>query len=147
MTTETATERNRRRVQEAAERLLSGQSRLSDGKLTIKSLATEAGLPRPYLYRGGYKDLAADFEAQARALLARGDVPDERLAELRRLRDDLAKSQTRAQRHWNEAQQLREDLRAAASQIAYLSAQNDGLRAQLRTAAVVVSVRADEERS
>src|SRR4051812_48761242 len=89
---ETPTQRNRRRLEEAAARLLAGNATVSDGKLTRKSLATEAGVPRNYLYRTEYVAIAEDFERRAEALRENDEVPDKREAQIHRLRADLAKT-------------------------------------------------------
>jgi chromosome segregation ATPase len=143
---ESTTERNQRRIRDAAERLLSGQARLSDGRLTMKSLATEAGLPRQYLYRDPYKPLADEFDQHAKALIARTGSPDERLAEIDRLRRELKDARLQARTHRSTAQSLFEDLKIAASQIAHLTAQNEALRDQLHTASAVVPLGAPSTR-
>jgi len=54
----------RHRLREAMRRLLDGVPQCSDGKLTVASLATEAGLPRHRLYEH-HANLAAEFKAAA----------------------------------------------------------------------------------
>jgi len=137
---ETVTDRNRRNLREAAERLLGGRAHSSDGKLTIKSLAVEAGLPRAYLYRDAYRDEVERFEVAANRMRASGKTPDANLAEIARLQAELVKVTDRGRKHWAEARRARDDLKVAASQIAYLHAQNDALRRQLSRAAAVVPI-------
>jgi len=54
----------RRLLHEAMQRLLAGAPQRSNGKLTVATLATEAGLPRHRLYEH-HADLAAEFKAAA----------------------------------------------------------------------------------
>ena len=51
-------------LREAMHRLLAGAPQRSNGKLTITTLAAEAGLPRHRLYEH-HADLAAEFKAAA----------------------------------------------------------------------------------
>lgn len=53
-------ERERLLIREAMQRLLDGEPIRSDGKLTVKSLADEAGLKR-WLLTHRHKDLQAEF--------------------------------------------------------------------------------------
>lgn len=140
MSGETTTERNQRRLRDAAERLLAGQARTSDGKLTLKSLAAEAGLPRQYLYRDAYKAIAHEFDEGARRILAQSGTPDERVAEIERLKKERATAQDKASKHRRMARLAREEVRLAASQIAYLTAQNNALREQLDAHAAITSI-------
>lgn len=140
MTGETATERNQRRLREAAERLLAGRARTSDGKLTLKSLAAEAGLPRQYLYRDAYKAIADEFDEQARQVLSHSGTPDERLAEVERLQKELTATRAAAIEERRRTRLAREETRAAASQIAFLTVQNDALREQLRAQATISTI-------
>lgn len=142
MGAESTTERNLRRIREASDRLLSGRARLSDGKLTLKSLAVEAGLPRQYLYREAYRDVTAEFEAHSKAVLARAGSPDERLAEIERLRVQLTEARGQAQANRADVRRLREEIRIAANQIAFLTAQNLALREQLHASAAVTQLAA-----
>lgn len=128
---ETATQRNRRRLQDAAARLLAGNATVSDGKLTLKSLATEAGVPRNYLYRSEYVAIAEDFERRADTLRASSQVPDKREAQIHRLRADLAEATRLARRYREERDNARAARNQAASQIVFLAEQNRLLREEL----------------
>ncbi|KQP01950.1 hypothetical protein [Leifsonia sp. Leaf264] len=134
------TERNQRRLRDAAERLLAGRATVSNGKLTLKSLAEEAGVPRPYLYRAEYKSIAEDFEEQTLRIQMRGTSPDPRVAEIEHLRSELAKVRGRAKRHHDDLVEARKDVKKAATQIAYLTEQTRALREELNAAQNVVSL-------
>jgi hypothetical protein len=126
--TETATQRNRRRLEEAAARILAGNATVSDGKLTLKSLATEAGVPRNYLYRSEYVSIAEDFERRAEALRESDAVPDKREAQIQRLRAELAEATRLARRYREEKETALGERDRAASQVVFLTEQNRLLR-------------------
>lgn len=128
---ETATQRNQRRLEEAATRILAGNATVSDGKLTLKSLAIEAGVPRNYLYRSEYLSIAEDFERRAEALRENDEIPDKREAQILRLRADLAKATRLAQRYREEREAARGERDKAASQIVFFAEQNRLLREEL----------------
>lgn len=91
-------EHERRMVGEAMDRLLAGQPIRSDGKLTITSLAAEAGIKR-WLLTHRHTDLQQEFRARARTqdetptatrqLTAENDELKTRLEELSRRVADL----------------------------------------------------------
>lgn len=128
---ENATQRNRRRLEEAAARILAGDAAVSDGKLTLKSLAIEAGVPRNYLYRSEYVTIAEDFERRADALRQSDQTPDKREAQIHRLRTDLADATRLSRRYREERETARGERDRAASQIVFLAEQNRLLREQL----------------
>lgn len=90
----------RRAVREAMTRLLEGQPVRSDGKLTIKSLAEEAGVKR-WILTHRHQDLQAEFRDR---IAAHGTDPEpvrvlkERIetltAENRRLREQLRETRS-----------------------------------------------------
>lgn len=131
--TENATQRNRRRLDEAAARILAGDAAVSDGKLTLKSLATEAGVPRNYLYRSEYIGIAEDFERRADALRQSDELPDKREAQIQRLRADLAEAKRFARRYREEREAARGERDRAASQVVFLAEQNRLLREELES--------------
>ena len=67
-----ADERERQQIRDAMGRLLAGQPIRSDGKLTIKSLAAEAGLKRGKLTHK-HTDLQTEFRDR---ILVHGATPD-----------------------------------------------------------------------
>ena len=94
-------ERERRAIREAIERLLEGKPVRSDGKLTIKSLAVEAGMERWVLYQK-HPDLRQEFLDRIRVRDARpaalrdleqrlGDVEEQRKEARQELRDALTR--------------------------------------------------------
>jgi hypothetical protein len=60
----------RRQIRQATQRLLTGTTQRSNGKLTVATLATEAALPRHRLYEH-HTDLLTEFKTAAGA----GPVP------------------------------------------------------------------------
>jgi hypothetical protein len=113
----------RARVQAAIDRLLAGTPLRSDGKLTIVSLATEAGVKRHVLTHK-HTDLKDLFYAKVRA---QGHTPAsesalrQQIADLRRKVDDLRGE--------------RDDYKLAANALAralnLLTQENDSLRSQV----------------
>jgi hypothetical protein len=134
------TERNQRRLSDAASRLLSGNATVSSGKLTLEALADEAGVARTSLYRGNYRQIVAAFKADADALSSRSGSPDANVAEIDRLKKELKKANERRRKWKAAADRDRADLRRAASQIAHLSLQNDVMRRQLRHLAPIRNI-------
>ncbi|TRW44394.1 hypothetical protein [Georgenia yuyongxinii] len=128
---ENPTQRNRRRLEDAAARILAGNATVSDGKLTLKSLATEAGVPRNYLYRSEYVAIAEDFERRADALRQSEQTPDRREAQIQRLQADLGEATRLARRYREERENARAERNQAASQIVFLAEQNRLLREEL----------------
>jgi hypothetical protein len=81
---------DRRAIQAAADRLLTGTPLRSTGKLTIVQLANEAGVKR-WLLTHKHRDLAEQFQARVRA--AGGDPPP--VADLKIQIGRLAEDNTR----------------------------------------------------
>lgn len=140
MTEASSTERNQRRLRDAMDRLLSGRAEASDGKLTLKSLATEAGVPRPYLYRPEYLAIARDFEHRVQLAKERGETPDGRIAELEALQSELATQRRLAKERGDQVNAGRVDIRKAANQILFLTEQNRALRDELNAARAVSTI-------
>lgn len=92
----TSRDAERQAIRDAMARLLDGAPIRSDGKLTIKSLADEAGVKR-WLLTHRHTDLQSEFRAK---IASHGNDP----APVRDLKDELAR--LRAENH-----QLREQLR------------------------------------
>jgi predicted nuclease with TOPRIM domain len=85
VTTGDATSAERATIVEAARRLLAGKPTRSDGKLTIKSLAAEAGLKR-WTLTERHTDLKDAFYEQVRGQGGTTDNEKKLQAELRDLR-------------------------------------------------------------
>jgi hypothetical protein len=64
---------DRRLIREASERLLAGAPQRSDGKLTIATLAIEAGVRRHRLYEH-HADLVAEFRTRTAGFAVSPDV-------------------------------------------------------------------------
>jgi len=95
----------RHAIREAMTRLLEGQPVRSDGKLTIKSLAEEAGVKR-WILTHRHQDLQAEFRDR---IAAHGTDPEP----VRALKE-------RIETLTEENRRLREQLRATSSTIAML---------------------------
>lgn len=98
-------EQERQTIRDAMERLIRGEPIRSDGKLTVKSLAEEAGVKR-WLLTHRHTDLQDEFRARIESA---GTEP----APVRQLREQIAQLVT-------ENKQLRVQLREANDDIALL---------------------------
>ncbi|MGY3567724.1 hypothetical protein [Sinomonas sp. RB5] len=141
-----STERNQRRFLAAADRLLGGRAEASDGQLTLKSLADEAGVPRVYLYRGEYKPIAEDFLRRAELARLADENPDRRAAQIELLRTELGEAKNRLEAARKKLVEVHEQIRRAASQIIYFTEQNRMLREQLEEARKVIRLSERRER-
>ncbi|MFJ6809125.1 hypothetical protein ACIQRK_24370 [Streptomyces anulatus] len=65
MTPQARPDDERTRIREAMDRLLTGQPETSDGSLTVKALAAEAGVHRMALYKR-HADLKNEFDERVR---------------------------------------------------------------------------------
>lgn len=101
----TTRDAERQAIRDAMARLLDGAPIRSDGKLTIKSLADEAGVKR-WLLTHRHTDLQSEFRAK---IATHGSDP----APVRDLKDDLAR--LHAENH-----QLREQLRESRQTVKLL---------------------------
>jgi AcrR family transcriptional regulator len=106
---QTRLDSERQLIREAAQRLLAGTPARSDAKLTVATLAIEAGLSRQRLYEH-HPDLIAEFKTAT----GRGPVPPNVEALQRQLAD-------------------------ADSRIQQLEACNNQLRAQITTLCAVIT--------
>jgi CBS-domain-containing membrane protein len=87
--------RNEEAIQIAMDRLLKGDLP-PDGSCNLKTLATEAGVPRTAFYPkknrdgttrpGPYQHLAEEFQQRLRTLREAGEVVDPRIAQIERLK-------------------------------------------------------------
>ncbi|MFD8220499.1 hypothetical protein ACFV2U_44230 [Streptomyces sp. NPDC059697] len=126
------------RIRNAMRQLLTGP--IPDGlKCDVKSLCTLAGVPRATLYRT-YPHLKAEFDRQRTAAQEAGQQPDSRLAQIERLKAEVATLRERLSRKNTEIDALKEFQTTALSRLA---AQHDDittLRRQL-DATAAASVR------
>ena len=118
-----AEDQERRTVRDAIERLLAGKPIRSDGKLTIKSLATEAGVKR-WVLTHKHTDLQDEFRERVRK---QGSTPDA----MRALHEKIAtleqgRKKDRSERHEAVA---RAKLLARAVQV--LTLENDQLNQRM----------------
>jgi hypothetical protein len=85
------------RIRAAMQRLLAGA--IPDGlKCDIKSLCVLAGVPRPTLYRT-YPHLKAEFQRLLTGAWESGQQPDPRLAQIERLKGEVAELRARLGRN------------------------------------------------
>lgn len=120
------------RIRAAMERLLGGD--IPEGlRCDIKSLSTLSGVPRATLYRT-YPHLKQEFEQRLdRVREARGE-PDPRIAQIDRLKEEVAQLRGRVSRMTQELAE-KEEFRATA--LSRLAAQHEeilSLRRQLQDA-------------
>lgn len=112
----------RPQIEAAIDRLLAGTPLRSDGKLTIVSLAIEAGLKRHVLTHK-HTDLKDRFYAKARAqdsIPASETALREQIASLRRQLDDMR----------GERDEYKHAAQALARALNVLTTENDSLRSQ-----------------
>lgn len=84
------------RIRNAMRQLLAGP--VPDGlKCDVKSLCTLAGVPRATLYRT-YPHLKTEFDRQRQAAQEAGQQPDPRLAQIERLKAEVATLRERLSR-------------------------------------------------
>lgn len=104
------------RIRNAMRQLLAGP--VPDGlKCDVKSLCTLAGVPRATLYRT-YPHLKAEFDRQRQAAQEAGQHPDPRLAQIERLKAEVATLRERLSRKNTELEALKEFQATALSRLA-----------------------------
>ncbi|MET9805599.1 hypothetical protein [Streptomyces halstedii] len=104
------------RIRSAMQQLLVGS--VPDGlKCDVKSLCTLAGVPRATLYRT-YPHLKAEFDRQRTASQQAGRQPDPRLAQIERLKAEVASLRERLSRKNAELDALKEFQTRALSRLA-----------------------------
>ena len=115
------------RIRAAMRQLLSGP--VPEGlKCDVKSLCALAGVPRATLYRT-YPHLKADFDRQRDTAQGAGQQPDRRLAQIERLKAEVASLRKRLGKRDAEIDELR-SFRAEA--LSRLAAQHDEITALRR---------------
>ena len=115
------------RIRAAMRQLLSGP--VPEGlKCDVKSLCALAGVPRATLYRT-YPHLKADFDRQRDTAQGAGQQPDRRLAQIERLKAEVASLRKRLCKRDAEIDELR-SFRAEA--LSRLAAQHDEITALRR---------------
>ncbi|MFD7608901.1 hypothetical protein ACFWAN_52820 [Streptomyces mirabilis] len=104
------------RIRNAMRQLLAGP--VPDGlKCDVKSLCTLSGVPRATLYRT-YPHLKAEFDRQRQAAQEDGQQPDPRLAQIERLKAEVATLRERLTRKNAELSVLKEFQATALSRLA-----------------------------
>jgi len=120
-------EHNDDAIRGAMARLLAGNSRHTDGQLTITNLAAEAGLTRQQAYRSPVIATWRDAIGN-RAVTPHPDITQRRIDQLTQ---DLAASQKRAHRYRLERNEARAQIQTLANACRALDEENDGLRSAL----------------
>ena len=114
------------RIRNAMRRLLAGP--VPDGlKCDVKSLCTLAGVPRATLYRT-YPHLKAEFDRQRTAAQEAGQHPDPRLAQIERLKAEVATLRERLSRKNAQLDELQSFRAEALSRLAAQHAEISHLR-------------------
>ncbi|MFF4756909.1 hypothetical protein ACWD5R_44810 [Streptomyces sp. NPDC002514] len=113
-----------RSLMEAFERLMHGLPELTDGKITIVNLCTEAGVSRASYYRS---PVAQAVKEILEAPQTRRPEPEELRVEVSRLRK--AERELRSE-HAAETRELKDTLATYANQIQALTLRNSELEAQ-----------------
>lgn len=107
---------SQRRIQDAMNRLLGGEARYCDGRLTKTNLAREAGVSHATLYRA--KNILAEWEQRVSETTPRN-------AQVSRLEAELSKSRKRIRDLERQNTDLRRRVTAATTVIAELAARLD----------------------
>jgi DNA repair exonuclease SbcCD ATPase subunit len=139
--------RNEEAIRAAMDRLLRGDLP-PGGKCDLRTLASEAGVPRTAFYTkknrdgttrpGPYQHLAQEFERRLTALRDAGSVPDSRAAQIERLKEANTALKSRLGQRDAELETLKDFKRRALSQIAAQHLEIERLREQ---AAAVGNIR------
>ncbi|MEU2909511.1 hypothetical protein ACWCQ0_17595 [Streptomyces massasporeus] len=139
--------RNEEAIRAAMDRLLRGDLP-PGGKCDLRTLASEAGVPRTAFYAkkhrdgtarpGPYQHLAQEFERRLAALRDAGTVPDPRTAQIEKLKEANSTLKSRLDQRDAELEALKDFKRRALSQIAAQHLEIERLREQ---AAAVGNVR------
>jgi hypothetical protein len=112
-------------IRSAMDRLLAGRPLHTDGRLTIKNLATEAGLSRQQVYRS---PLAEEFKGHVERLKAQEDEPQEKnLALIAKLRQELVEANQRATKYRQERDEASANEKVLAQQVVLLDEENKRL--------------------
>ena len=120
MTVDRADDDVRRAIRDAMDRLIAGKPLHSDGKLTIKSLAEEAGVKR-WLLTHRHTDLQDEFRARI-------DNTDTELPILMALRDEKADAKERIKKLTGEVTALTATIHQLERVIQVLALENEQLR-------------------
>ena len=113
-----------RALMEAFERLMHGLPELTDGKITVVNLCTEAGVPRASYYRS---PVAQAVKEILEAPQTRRPEPEELRAEVSRLK--RAERELRSE-HAAEVRELKDTMATYANQIQVLTLRNAELETQ-----------------
>ena len=118
-----AADHERRAIRDAMDRLLSGNPIRSDGKLTVKSLAVEAGVKR-YRLTHVHTDLQDEFRARVRG---QGGMSDA----MRALRNRIAELEENRAEDRSERRQAVADRKRLARVVRLLAHDNDRLKDEI----------------
>jgi len=123
---------NMQKVREAMYRLLAGQSVQTDGRLTLKNLALEAGIHRQRLYDADMKEVVGEFSAEVQRLANDGGPPVEKhMATIAKLQEELEKVERRATTYREKCEEACAERDTLANYIVVLEELNRRLEAQV----------------
>ncbi|MEU2346373.1 hypothetical protein ABZ745_31895 [Streptomyces sp. NPDC013082] len=142
--------RNEEAIRAAMDRLLRGDLP-PGGKCDLRTLASEAGVPRTAFYPkknrdgtarpGPYQNLAREFERRLAALRDVGAVPDPRVAQIERLKEVNATLKTRLEQRDAELETLKDFKQRALSRIAAQHLEIERLREALPAQSNILALR------
>ena len=120
---------NEQRLRAAMDRLLAGQSLHTDGRLTVKNLAEEAGLSRPAAYR--CEAVIAEFNDHLRRVAERDELPSEKhLQKIVVLQKQLKEEKERSARYLCDVKAAKAAQQTLANQVLVLDGKNRRLEAK-----------------
>ncbi|MFJ1776740.1 hypothetical protein ACIOKA_08390 [Streptomyces anulatus] len=141
--------RNEQAIRAAMDRLLRGELP-PGGKADLKTLAAEAGVTRTGFYPkknrdgttrpGPYQHLAEEFEQRLKTLRESGAVPDLRVAQIERLKVEVAELEARVARRDETITSLKEFQQTALSRLAAQYEEIRRLRAQAAAGDSVITL-------
>ncbi|KOV36716.1 hypothetical protein [Streptomyces sp. H036] len=141
--------RNEQAIRAAMDRLLRGELP-PGGKADLKTLAAEAGVTRTGFYPkknrdgttrpGPYQHLAEEFEQRLKTLRESGAVPDLRVAQIERLKVEVAELKARVARRDETITSLKEFQQTALSRLAAQYEEIRRLRAQAAAGDAVIAL-------
>lgn len=141
--------RNEQAIRAAMDRLLRGELP-PGGKADLKTLAAEAGVTRTGFYPkknrdgttrpGPYQHLAEEFEQRLKTLRESGAVPDLRVAQIERLKVEVAELKARVAKRDETITGLKEFQQTALSRLAAQYEEIRRLRAQAAAGDAVITL-------
>src|ERR1700757_132145 len=118
----TQSTRNDAQARAAMDRLLAGRPLHTDGRLTVKNLAAEAGLSRQQVYRS---PVLEEFNEHVRRVAERAEAPTEpHLQTIAKLRERLGAAEAKSSRYRGERDEARRAQNTLANEVRVLDELN-----------------------